>query len=97
MAGCATTLFVYPLDFAKTIIGVDIGRKKEERQFKGIADCVRQVYRSDGIKGLYNGFGVSLFGIFIYRGLYFGIYDAGKALLLPENKKDNLIWKFFFA
>lgn len=41
MAGCATTLFVYPLDFARTRIGVDIGRKKEERQFKGIADCVR--------------------------------------------------------
>lgn len=97
MAGSATICFVYPLDFARTRLGVDIGRKKEERQFRGISDCLKKVYNSDGITGLYRGFGICLFGIFIYRGLYFGIYDSGKAMLLPKDKKDNLIWKYFFA
>merc|ERR1712227_1085853 len=31
---------------------------------------------SDGIAGLYRGFAISCVGIFIYRGLYFGIYDT---------------------
>jgi solute carrier family 25 (mitochondrial adenine nucleotide translocator), member 4/5/6/31 len=31
MAGCTTTLFVHPLDFARTRMAVDLGRSKAER------------------------------------------------------------------
>lgn len=55
------------------------------------------MYSHDGVKGLYRGFGISLFGIFIYRGLYFGTYDSGKAFLLPDDKKDKILWKYLFA
>ncbi len=44
LAGCGTSLIVYPLDFARTRMGVDIGRTKEERQFKSLSDCIRKVY-----------------------------------------------------
>jgi len=32
----------------------------------------------EGIKGLYKGMSINIFGIFIYRGAYFGMYDFGK-------------------
>ena len=44
--------------------------------------------RSDGISGLYRGFGISCVGIFIYRGLYFGLYDSLKPILLRENHQS---------
>lgn len=79
-AGAACMMFVYPLDFARTRMGVDTGKTVEERQFRSLSDCLRKIYRSDGLKGLYSGIQISLISIFIYRGLYFGGYDTGKKL-----------------
>lgn len=48
MAGATALCFVYPLDFARTRMGVDVGKSAAERQFKGIGDCVMQIFRADG-------------------------------------------------
>ena len=37
------------------------------------------------LQGLYRGFTISCVGIFIYRGMYFGLYDSLKPILLGEN------------
>ncbi len=52
-AGASSLLFVYPLDFARTRLGADIGKSKSERQFNGLWDCLVKIYKSDGIGGLY--------------------------------------------
>lgn len=52
MAGCCCMLFVYPLEFARTRLGVDVG-KKGKTQFKGVFDCFRYILRTNGIKGVY--------------------------------------------
>ena len=49
--------------------------------------------KSDGIQGLYRGFTISAVGIFIYRGMYFGLYDTLKPLLLG---KDAGVFLSFF-
>jgi len=95
-AGAACMMFVYPLDFARTRMGVDMGKTLEERQFKSLTDCIRKIYHHDGIKGLYSGIGISLISIFIYRGLYFGGFDSGKKLF-KNYEKSNIILKFLFA
>lgn len=82
LAGSATNFFVHPLDLVRTRIGVDLGRGVADRQFFGVRDAISKIYGVNGIKGLYQGFGASQFGIFIYRGLYFGIYDTGKQVLM---------------
>jgi len=97
MAGASSMVFVYPLDFARTRLGVDMGKKAEERQFKGLSDCAFKIFKSDGLTGLYRGFAVSVIGIFVYRAFYFGCYDTGKDLILTGNLKDSVIVKFFFA
>jgi len=82
LAGSTSTLFVHPLDFARTRIGVDLGKSLNEREFKGLTDCITKVYKTDGIRGIYSGFVIAFYSMFIYRGLYFGIYDFGKKILL---------------
>jgi len=95
LAGSITSMVVYPLDFARTRLGVDVAQNHGQRQFKGVGDCLVSTYKADGMRGLYRGAGASIFGIFIYRGLYFGVYDSGKAVVIQNN--DPLYKKFFFA
>ena len=45
--------FVYPLDFARTRLGADVGNTAATRQFNGIFDCMKQIVKADGIVGLY--------------------------------------------
>ena len=37
-----------------------------------------KIFKSDGLRGLYQGFNVSVQGIIIYRAAYFGVYDTAK-------------------
>eukprot|EP01125_Pyxidicula_operculata_P008055 TRINITY_DN2726_c0_g1_i1.p1 TRINITY_DN2726_c0_g1~~TRINITY_DN2726_c0_g1_i1.p1 ORF type:complete len:309 (+),score=66.09 TRINITY_DN2726_c0_g1_i1:23-949(+) len=74
IAGAGSLSIVYPLDYARTRLASDVGEGK--RDFKGLGDCMKKTYQGQGIRGLYNGFGVSVAGIIPYRGVYFGLYDA---------------------
>ena len=63
----------------------DAKGKGGERQFNGLIDVYTKTLKSDGIQGLYRGFAISAVGIFIYRGMYFGLFDTLKPLLLGDN------------
>merc|ERR1712002_1129715 len=56
--------------------------KGGERQYNGLIDVYVKTLKSDGIQGLYRGFVISAVGIFIYRGMYFGLYDTIKPIVL---------------
>jgi len=92
-AGTLSLLFVYSLDFARTRLANDAKGKGGERQFNGLIDVYVKTLKSDGIQGLYRGFTISAVGIFIYRGMYFGLYDTLKPLLLG---KDAGVFLSFF-
>ena len=94
-AGQACTLFVYPLDFARTRLGVDVGRQGRT-QFKSLRHVFLSIYKSDGISGLYNGMATSMFSIFLYRGMYFGFFDTGKKMIKDYNQL-SIVYKFMFA
>jgi len=68
---------VYPLDFARTRLAVDVGSGKN-REFTGTWDVIIKTARQSGWGkgGVYNGFAVSCVGIVFYRGAYFGLYDT---------------------
>ncbi len=51
MADATGLLFIYPLDFARTRLDVDIGKSINERQFKGMNDSIIKIYKADGIQG----------------------------------------------
>jgi len=77
-AGATSLCFVYPLDFARTRLAADVGKAGAGREFSGLGNCLAKIFKSDGLKGLYQGFNVSVQGIIIYRAAYFGIYDTAK-------------------
>jgi len=86
-AGFSSLCFVFSLDYARTRLSADAksAGKGGERQFKGLFDVYKKTFAADGIAGLYRGFCLSSVGIFIYRGLYFGIYDTVKPLFLGKD------------
>jgi len=84
-AGTLSLMFVYSLDYARTRLANDAKGKGGERQFNGLVDVYVKTLKSDGIQGLYRGFTISAVGIFIYRGMYFGLYDTLKPMLLGED------------
>ncbi|KAG8488759.1 hypothetical protein CXB51_016783 [Gossypium anomalum] len=83
-AGASSLLFVYSLDYARTRLANDAkaAKKGGERQFNGLVDVYKKTLMSDGIAGLYRGFNISCVGIILYCGLYFGMYDSLKPVLL---------------
>merc|ERR1712079_494846 len=88
-AGTLSLMFVYSLDYARTRLANDAKGKGGERQFNGLIDVYVKTLKSDGIQGLYRGFTISAVGIFIYRGMYFGLFDTLKPLLI--GGKDSSV------
>jgi solute carrier family 25 (adenine nucleotide translocator) protein 4/5/6/31 len=85
-AGATSLCFVYPLDFARTRLAVDVGQHKN-REFNGLVDCLLKIVKSDGPIGLYRGFFVSVQGIIIYRAAYFGLFDTTKSVVMGDEGK----------
>lgn len=95
-AGATSLCFVYPLDYARTRLGADVGKGNADRQYTGLVDCIKKTVKSDGIIGLYRGFSVSVQGIIIYRAAYFGCYDTARGSL-PDPKNSPFIVNFAIA
>jgi len=94
-AGATSLCFVYPLDFARTRLAADVG-KTGNREFNGLADCLKKIFKADGPLGLYRGFVVSVQGIIIYRAAYFGFFDTAKGML-PDPKKTPIFISWMIA
>merc|ERR1712173_243745 len=78
VAGSLSLTFVYSLDYCRTRLANDAKSKTGTRQYSGMIDVYAKTIKSDGIQGLYRGF-------FIYRGMYFGLYDSIKPIVLGDN------------
>jgi solute carrier family 25 (adenine nucleotide translocator) protein 4/5/6/31 len=98
-AGACSLLFVYSLDYARTRLANDnkSAKKGGERQFNGLIDVYKKTLATDGIAGLYRGFNISCAGIIVYRGLYFGLFDSIKPIVLTGNMKDNFFASFLLG
>ena len=89
-AGATSLCFVYPLDFARTRLAADVG-KKGAREFNGLIDCITKVAGAEGPQALYKGFVMGVTGIAMYRASYFGLFDTGKPYFFPDPKKANVV------
>ena len=95
IAGSLSLMFVYSLDYCRTRLANDAKAKGKEREFNGMVDVYVKTIKSDGLVGLYRGFVISCVGIFIYRGMYFGLYDSLKPILLGDN--NSVILSFILG
>ncbi|GMI24051.1 hypothetical protein TeGR_g12077 [Tetraparma gracilis] len=87
LAGAGSLMIVYPLDYARTRLASDVGGG--EKQFNGLADCLKKTVAAGGVGALYNGIGVSIVGIIPYRGVYFGLFDTLSGYNPYQKDKNN--------
>ncbi|CAH2351136.1 ADP,ATP carrier protein 3 [[Candida] railenensis] len=99
LAGATSLAFVYSLDYARTRLANDAKSSKGDgkREFNGLFDVYKKTLASDGIAGLYRGFGPSVIGIVVYRGLYFGLYDSLKPVVLVGPLEGSFLASFLLG
>lgn len=54
-------------------------------------NCLTKTASRSGIMSLYQGFGVSVQGIIVYRGAYFGLYDTATGVIFGDKVRDASI------
>lgn len=120
-AGATSLTVSYPLEYCYTRLAADTGAHghapvaagaagaaaaKPVRQYNGIVDCIVKTVKSDGIRGIYRGYGPSVAGIIVYRAGYFGLFDFSKEYLMPmvgmgkdstASKTSQVLSKFCLA
>lgn len=77
-------------------LAADVGKASGEREFSGLGNCLVKIFKTDGLVGLYRGFGVSVQGIIIYRAAFFGFYDTAKGIL-PDPKNTPIVISWAIA
>ena len=99
LAGATSLAFVYSLDYARTRLANDAKSSKGDgkREFNGLVDVYKKTLASDGIAGLYRCFGTSVIGIVVYRGLYFGLYDSLKPVVLVGPLEGSFLASFLLG
>jgi len=97
LAGCTTTTLMYPFDFVRTRLAMDIGSSSlvntTRREFPGgMRDVIGSLWKSgtEGISGIYNGYGMALICVFLYRSLLLGGYDVFKNILTERRMKNKI-------
>ncbi|EEC44691.1 predicted protein, partial [Phaeodactylum tricornutum CCAP 1055/1] len=90
LAGGTATTLMYPFEFLRTRLAMDLG-KNESRQYQGALDVLRRIVRSDGVGGLFQGYGIALAGGIFYRVLFLGGYDALKNELKHRKRAAMVV------
>jgi len=72
-AGGLATSITYPLDLLRTRFAAS---KIRGSVYTSLADSIRQIYASEGVRGFYRGGGAAVAQIVPYMGLFFGSYET---------------------
>ena len=82
---------------------MDVGSSREARRYpRGMRDVLCITLKTDGIRGIYQGYGIALAGVVLYRALHLGGYDACKTEIAhwrrgSENTELTLAERFYAA
>ncbi|ERN10992.1 hypothetical protein AMTR_s00160p00071720 [Amborella trichopoda] len=98
VAGASSLLFVYSLDYARTRLANDAEASKKggERQFNGLIDVYKKTLNWMALL-VSTVVSISRVGIIVYRGLYFGMYDSLKPVVLVGDLLDSFFASFLLG
>ncbi|KAL3764169.1 hypothetical protein ACHAWU_003981 [Discostella pseudostelligera] len=97
LAGGTVTTVLYPVEFVRTRLAMDIGRGTVDapRLYPGgMRDVCMSIWKVDGWRGLYQGYGIAVAGVVLYRALHLGGYDAVKKEILHRRGHHAAIGDF---
>ena len=92
LAGIISMTVNYPIEFLRVRMAMEVGKTPKDRIFNSYKDIIKKVNKRNGLTGFYKGYPISILGIFIYRGSYFGLFDTFKHLA-----GDNIMVMWLFA
>uniref|UniRef100_UPI00398F8050 mitochondrial carnitine/acylcarnitine carrier protein-like n=1 Tax=Pristiophorus japonicus TaxID=55135 RepID=UPI00398F8050 len=84
LAGVFSTAIISPVERVKCLL--QIQANSGEIKYTGPGDCVRQLYRSSGLQGIYKGTVLTLLRDVPATGVYFLSYEWLKDLLTPQGQ-----------
>jgi hypothetical protein len=79
----AISLIIYPLDLLNTVV-------KASPQLRSISDTMKNLYRTEGLRGFYKGTGTLLFENFSSNMIYFFLYDYLNKTLSRKYEERNM-------
>jgi len=81
-AGVCSQTSIYPMEVVKTRLAL-----RKSGQFKGIADAFVKIYRAEGVRSFYRGYGANVCGIIPYAGIDMAVYETLKRRYSPKGKE----------
>ena len=82
----------YPIDLVRTRLAADTAAAGSARHYAGIWDCLRQTVRNEGMRGLFKGMSMGVFGMTCYMGISFSIYDTVKQSPMLTSPAAKEAW-----
>ncbi|OXV05308.1 hypothetical protein Egran_06924 [Elaphomyces granulatus] len=90
VAGCAAKTIVAPLDRVKILFQASNPEfAKYTGSWFGLASAIRDINRSEGVRGLFKGHSATLLRIFPYAAIKFLAYEQIRAALIPSRDKET--------
>ncbi|KAG6233037.1 hypothetical protein E4U26_003398 [Claviceps purpurea] len=94
VAGCAAKTLVAPLDRVKILFQASNPQfAKYTGSSFGVATAMKDIYHSEGGKGLFRGHSATLLRIFPYAGIKFLAYEQIRAKLIPQREYETPLWR----
>eukprot|EP01112_Ceratiomyxa_fruticulosa_P007022 TRINITY_DN1807_c0_g1_i2.p1 TRINITY_DN1807_c0_g1~~TRINITY_DN1807_c0_g1_i2.p1 ORF type:complete len:313 (+),score=15.26 TRINITY_DN1807_c0_g1_i2:155-1093(+) len=84
-----------PFDRVKLLLQCQnemIKNKKIETPYKGIFDCIKRIYKTEGIGSFWRGNAPNMLSSFTVRVLVFSIRDEAKSLLPPTTENHSAMY-----
>ncbi|KAK0343134.1 coenzyme A transporter [Friedmanniomyces endolithicus] len=95
LAACAAKTVVAPLDRVKILFQASNPQfQKYTGSWVGAITAIRDIYRSDGSRGLFRGHSATLLRIFPYGGIKFLAYEQIRAILITSKEQETAVRRF---
>ncbi|XP_073324111.1 mitochondrial carnitine/acylcarnitine carrier protein isoform X2 [Pagrus major] len=89
LSGIFTTAIMTPGERIKCLLQIQASTGKVK--YAGPMDCVKQLYRESGIRGIYKGTALTLMRDVPASGMYFTSYEWLKNILTPPGKRMSAV------
>ncbi|XP_049416206.1 calcium-binding mitochondrial carrier protein SCaMC-3-like isoform X2 [Epinephelus fuscoguttatus] len=84
LAGATAQTIIYPMEVLKTRLTI-----RKTGQYSGMADCARQILKTEGVRAFYRGYLPNTLGIIPYAGIDLAVYETLKNAWLQRYCVDS--------
>ncbi|KAF9056526.1 mitochondrial carrier domain-containing protein [Panaeolus papilionaceus] len=88
LSAVPTTLVTAPVERAKVLLQIQ-GQGGSERQYKGVTDVLKHLYKEGGIRSIFRGAGATLARDGPGSAAYFAAYEITKKALIPAGASSS--------